>query len=77
MSRIVPFRKARPTSRAKSQAPSQAPSRWFPIALVALPLAAFTAVLLLPAGGGGREAAGAVVREGLAEEWGGVRRKWC
>lgn len=60
MSRIVPFRKARPTSRAKSQAPSQTPSRWFPIALVALPLAAFTAVLLLPAGGGGREAAGAV-----------------
>jgi len=30
------------------------------MALVALPLAAFTAVMLLPAGGGGREAQGAV-----------------
>ena len=51
MSTIVPFRKAPKTKRV----------RWFPVALVALPLAAFTAVLLLPFGGGGRDATGAVL----------------
>ena len=53
MGQIIPLRRARPASPRK-------PARWFPIALVVLPLAAFTAVLLLPFGGGGSEAVGAV-----------------
>lgn len=58
MGRIVPFRKVH---RASRKAARQADSaRWFPIALVALPLAAFTAVLLLPFGEGGPEATGAM-----------------
>lgn len=51
MNKIVPFRKAPKPKRVG----------WFPVALVTLPLAAFTAVLLLPFGGGGREAEGAVL----------------
>lgn len=71
MGKIVPFRKVGRAPRlARSAAyrftprrpapPKKRGARWFPIALVALPLAAFTAVLLLPAGGGAQEAAGAV-----------------
>jgi endonuclease YncB( thermonuclease family) len=52
MGRIIPFRSV----------PKAKGTRWFPTLLVALPLAAFTAVLLLPFGGGGREATGAVLR---------------
>ena len=51
MSTIVPFRIAPKAKR----------TGWFPIALIALPLAAFSAVLLLPYGGGGRDATGAVL----------------
>ena len=55
MGRIIPFRKSR---RAPPKAVRQAiAARWFPIALAALPLAAFTAVLLLPFSGGPEEAA--------------------
>lgn len=68
MGKIVPFRKRPPAGRSAGyRASPQRPAppkprgaRWFPVVLVALPLAAFTAVLLLPAGGGGPEAVGAV-----------------
>jgi endonuclease YncB( thermonuclease family) len=53
MGKILQFRT--PSARPRTKG-----ARWFPIVLVALPLAAFTAVLLLPVGGGGQEAAGAV-----------------
>jgi endonuclease YncB( thermonuclease family) len=53
MGKILQFRT--PSARPRTKG-----ARWFPIVLVALPLAAFTAVLLLSAGGGGREAVGAV-----------------
>jgi len=53
MGQITPLRHAQRASRRTS-------ARWFPVALVVLPLAAFTAVLLLPLGGGGSEAVGAV-----------------
>ncbi len=60
MGKIVPIRFTRPASRKNV--------RWFPLALVALPLAAFTAVLLLPLGSGGPEADAAVgVRAGYAD----------
>ncbi|MEQ5787867.1 thermonuclease family protein [Erythrobacter sp. NFXS35] len=67
MGRIIPFRKAPvsrrtppPTFRRGRSAAADKGVRWFPIALVALPLAAFSAVLLLPYGGGGPVAEGAV-----------------
>ena len=66
MGRIVPFRRVpraprRPARKAaRKPAQAAASARWFPIALVALPLAAFTAVLLMPLEGGLPEAVGAV-----------------
>jgi micrococcal nuclease len=51
---------ANPVPHARGGAKPERGARWFPLMLVALPLAAFTAVLLLPLGGGGREAVGAV-----------------
>lgn len=70
MGKIIPFRPRRPAQgrfRGGGFRPSPAPrarkttlgARWFPVALVALPLAAFTAVLLWPLGGGGPQAAAA------------------
>lgn len=66
MGRIIPFRKTRrKPSGAKHWARAEAYGAprnrigWFPIALVALPLAAFTAVLLLPLEGGAPQAEGA------------------
>jgi len=68
MGRIITFRRPRrqpsgksrwtraeayPVPRSKARNPT---ARWFPIALVVLPLAAFSAVLLLPLGGGPEEA---------------------
>lgn len=70
MGKIIPFRKrngaarwTRPEAYLPARSPAGAPkgqARWFPVALVALPLAAFTAVLLLPFGGGVEQASGAV-----------------
>jgi endonuclease YncB( thermonuclease family) len=75
MGDILPFRKARRTAPArrnwtrpgayrKPPAPRRArpkrKARWFPVALVALPVAAFSAVLLLPVEGGPPAAEGAV-----------------
>ena len=70
MGKIIPFRPRRPAHgrfRGGGFRPAQAPrarkttlgARWFPVALVALPLAAFSAVLLWPLGGGGPQAAAA------------------
>lgn len=69
MGKIVPFRKPRRTSRWTRAKAYVAPPfarrrgasgpRWFPLAMVALPLAAFTAVMLAPLGGGPVEAQGA------------------
>lgn len=76
MGKIVPFRKAPRTSRwtrPEAYAPAAAAprkgrrDRLFPVLLVALPLAAFTAVLLLPLGGGPREAMGAVPVAGASD----------
>lgn len=75
MGKILPFRQRKPQSRwtrpeaypvaparggAKAKAQAKGSARWFPFALVALPLAAFTAVLLMPVEGGVPEAEGAV-----------------
>lgn len=74
MSDPVPFRKPPRKSRwvraeayvaphqlrARQRAGKASSPRWFPALLVALPLAAFTAVLLWPLGGGGPEATAAV-----------------
>lgn len=67
MGKIIPFRKPRsasPWTRVSAYLPASSGRerggvRWFPVALVALPLAAFTAVLLLPFGGGVEQASGA------------------
>jgi endonuclease YncB( thermonuclease family) len=75
MGKILPFRQRKPQSRwtrpeaypvpparggTKAKATAKGSARWFPFALVALPLAAFTAVLLMPMEGGVPEAEGAV-----------------
>jgi micrococcal nuclease len=67
MGKIIPFRKPRRTPRwdraeaYRTPRPPEAArakgARWFPAVLVGLPLAAFTAVLLMPASGGPDEAA--------------------
>jgi endonuclease YncB( thermonuclease family) len=66
MGRIIPFRKTRrkPSgakhwARAEAYGAPRGRIGWFPIALVALPLAAFTAVMLLPLEGGAPLAEGA------------------
>lgn len=66
MSRIIPFRTPRrkPSDAQRWTRPEAYGAQrkrvgWFPIALVTLPLAAFSAVLLLPYGGGGPVAEGA------------------
>ena len=77
MGKVVPFRKAPRSSRwtrVQAYAPAGRPARksgerdrLFPVLLVALPLAAFSAVLLLPVGGGPREAQGAVPVAGAGD----------
>lgn len=79
MRKIVPFPKARrkpdwtrPSAyrRGSKPVPLRKPgkrdSRWFRAALVGLPLAAFTAVLLMPAGGGPPAAEAAGVTSALS-----------
>jgi micrococcal nuclease len=44
-------------AKRSGKRPASRPLRWFPIALVILPLSAFTAVLLLPLSGGPEDAA--------------------
>lgn len=72
MGKIIPFRKRQRTSRwLRPNANARGTARigakrvhGFPVVLVALPLAAFTAVLLLPFGGGVEVASGAVPTAG-------------
>ncbi|GAB4470737.1 MAG: hypothetical protein OHK0018_00160 [Erythrobacter tepidarius] len=66
MGKIIPFHKRRSAStwtrvsayRPASSGRERGRVRWFPVALVALPLAVFAAVLLLPFGSGVKEAGG-------------------
>ena len=77
MDNVTPFRKRKAAARwSRPEAYGAPPARsaarkrrigWFPIALVALPLAAFTAVLLLPYGGGVEQASGAVPVAGAGD----------
>lgn len=73
MGRIIPFRQRRRASRwtrTSSYLPAGGISRrtrWFPALLVGLPPAAFTAVLLLPFGGGVPEAESAVPLAGASD----------
>jgi micrococcal nuclease len=71
MGTILPFRRrpkqsrwtraeAYPVAPAARGAKTKGGGRWFPLALVALPLAAFTAVMLMPVDGGVPDALGAV-----------------
>lgn len=75
MGKIIPLRKRRsasPWARASACLPASSGrerggGRWFLLALVALPLAAFMAVLLLPSGGGVEQASGAVPVAGTGD----------
>ena len=71
MGQILPFRQRQRTGRTPARATR--PTNWFPFVLVALPLAAFTAVLMLPATGGPPEAEAAAGPEPLSlagDPWG-------